>query len=85
MTPLEAVSEVVYLDLCDTLFGTWAQCVRREPAYARVARSLLSNLHGLYASQQACPQDYADTVRACLVRASRNHQRVNVPTSTATI
>lgn len=82
---LEAVSEVVYLDLCDTLFGTWAQCVRREPAYARVARSLLSNLQGLYANQQACPLAYADTVRACLVRASRNQPRLAVPTSTATV
>lgn len=85
MSQLESVSEVVYLDLCDTLFSTWAQCVRREPAYARIARGLLSNLHGLYARQQACPVDYADSVRACLVRASRNHQRVNVPTSTAAI
>lgn len=85
MTHLEAVSEVVYLDLCDTLFGTWTQCVRRDPSYARVARGLLANLHSLYAAQQACPQDYADSVRACLVRASRNQQRVNVPTSTATV
>lgn len=85
MSHLEAVSEVVYLDLCDTLFGTWAQSVRRNPAYARVARGLLANLHGLYANQQACPVDYADTVRACLVRASRNQYRLVVPTSTATI
>ena len=85
MSQLESVSEVAYLDLCDTLYSTWAQCVRREPAYARIARGLLSNLHGLYACQQACPQDYADTVRACLVRASRNQRRVNVPTSIATI
>lgn len=85
MSHLEATSEVVYLDLCDTLFGTWAQCVRRNPSYARVARGLLANLHSLYAAQQACPLAYADTVRACLVRASRNQQRVNVPTSAATI
>lgn len=82
---LEAVSEVIYLDLCDTLFSTWAQCVRRDPSYARTARGLLSNLHSLYASQQACPQDYADTARACLVRASRNQRRMAVPTSTATV
>lgn len=85
MSHLEAVSEIVYLDLCDTLFSTWAQCVRSEPAYARVARGLLSNLHGLYSSQQACPLAYADTVRACLVRASRNQHRLAVPTSTATM
>lgn len=85
MHSLESVSEVVYLDLCDTLFSTWAQCVRREPSYARVARGLLANLHSLYASQQACPVSYADTVRACLVRASRNHQRLVVPTNTATV
>lgn len=85
MSQLEAVSEIVYLDLCDTLFGTWAQCVRSNPSYARIARGLLSNLHRLYASQQACPVDYADTVRACLVRASANQQRVAVPSHTATI
>ena len=84
MSHLEAVSEQVYLDLCDTLFSTWAQSVRSKPAYARVARGLLSNLHGLYASQQACPVVYADTVRACLVRASRNQHRVVVPSHTAT-
>lgn len=82
---LEAVSETAYLDLCDTLFSTWAQCVRREPSYARIARGLLANLHSLYAKQQACPVDYADTVRACLVRASRNQHRLVVPTSTATV
>lgn len=85
MSHLESVSEVVYLDLCDTLFSTWAQCVRSNPSYARIARGLLSNLHGLYASQQACPVSYADTARACLVRASRNQHRLVVPTSTATI
>lgn len=82
---LEAVSETAYLDLCNTLFSTWAQCVRRDPSYARIARGLLANLHALYASQQACPVAYADIVRACLVRASRNQHRLAVPTSTATI
>ena len=85
MSHLEAVSETAYLDLCDTLYSTWAKCVRREPSYARIARGLLANLHSLYAAQQACPVDYADTVRACLVRASRNQQRVAVPSHTATI
>lgn len=85
MSNLEAVSETAYLDLCNTLYSTWAQTVRRNPSYARIARGLLSNLHSLYASQQACPVDYADTVRACLVRASRNQQRVAVPTSTAAV
>jgi hypothetical protein len=68
-------SETAYLDLCDLLFSTWAQTVRRAPNYARVARSLLSNVHALYANQQACPVDYADIVRSTLARAARHAPR----------
>lgn len=69
------VSESAYLELCELLFSTWAHTVRRAPSYARLARSLLSNTHALYASQQACPQDYADSVRATLARLTRHAPR----------
>ena len=68
-------SEQAYLDLCNLLFSTWAQTVRRAPAYARKTRSLLSNVHALYASQQACPVDYADSVRSTLARLTRHAPR----------
>lgn len=68
-------SEAAYLDLCSLLFSTWARTVKSRPNYARTARGLLSNTHALYASQQACPTDYADAVRSCLVRLQPSRNR----------
>lgn len=71
-------SESAYFDLCNLLFSVWAQTVRRAPSYARMARSLLSNTHALYASQQACPVAYADSVRATLARLTRHAPRAPI-------
>lgn len=68
-------SQAAYLELCDLLFSTWARTVRNRPNYARQARSLLSNTHALYASQQACPTDYADSVRAVIARLQPSRNR----------
>lgn len=64
-----------YIDLCDLLFSIWARTVRNRPNYARTARGLLSNTHALYASQQACPTEYADSVRSILVRLQPSRNR----------
>lgn len=68
-------SAQAYADLCDLLFSTWARTVRNRPNYARMARGLLSNTHALYASQQACPTEYADSVRAVIVRLQPSKHR----------
>ena len=73
-------SEAAYRELCNLLFSTWARTVRNRPNYARTARGLLANTHQLYASQQAAPLDYCDSVRSVLVRLqpTRNrHQQVS--------
>lgn len=69
------VSAQAYSDLCDLLFSTWARTVRNRPNYARAARGLLSNTHALYASQQACPTEYADSVRAVIARLQPSKHR----------
>ena len=68
-------SEAAYSDLCSLLFSTWARTVRKRPNYARMARGLLSNTHALYAAQQACPTEYADSVRSVLVRLQPSRNR----------
>ena len=68
-------SAQAYSDLCDLLFSAWARTVKSRPNYARTARGLLANLHALYASQQACPVEYADSVRAVLVRLQPSKHR----------
>ena len=68
-------SEAAYRELCNLLFSTWARTVRNRPNYARTARGLLSNTHALYASQQACPTEYADSVRSVLVRLQPSRNR----------
>ena len=68
-------SAQAYLELCDLLFSTWARTVRNRPNYARTARGLLSNTHALYASQQACPTEYADSVRAVIARLQPSRNR----------
>lgn len=68
-------SAQAYSDLCNLLFSTWARTVKSRPNYARTARGLLSNTHALYAAQQACPQEYADSVRAILVRLQPSRNR----------
>ena len=69
-------SEAAYRELCDLLFSTWARTVKSRPNYARTARGLLSNTHQLYASQQACPTEYADSVRAVVARLQPSRNRV---------
>ncbi len=64
-----------YLELCDLLFSAWARTVKSRPNYARTARGLLSNTHQLYAAQQACPTEYADSVRSVLVRLQPTRNR----------
>lgn len=68
-------SQAAYLELCDLLFSAWARTVKSRPNYARMARGLLSNTHQLYAAQQACPTEYADSVRAVLARLQPNRNR----------
>lgn len=68
-------SAQAYSDLCSDLFSIWARTVRNRPNYARTARGLLSNTHALYASQQACPTEYADSVRSVLVRLQPSRNR----------
>ena len=68
-------SQAAYLDLCSLLFSTWARTVKSRPNYARTARGLLSNTHALYAAQQACPTEYADSVRAVLARLQPSRNR----------
>ncbi len=68
-------SSQAYSELCDLLFSTWARTVKSRPNYARAARGLLSNTHQLYASQQACPTEYADSVRSILVRLQPSRRR----------
>lgn len=68
-------SAQAYLDLCDLLFSTWARTVRNRPNYARMARGLLANTHALYAAQQACPTDYADSVRSVMARLQPSRNR----------
>lgn len=68
-------SQAAYLDLCSLLFSTWARTVKSRPNYARTARGLLANTHALYAAQQACPTEYADSVRAVLVRLQPSRNR----------
>lgn len=68
-------SAQAYRELCDLLFSAWARTVKSRPNYARTARGLLSNTHALYASQQACPTEYADSVRAVLVRLQPSRNR----------
>ena len=68
-------SQAAYLELCDLLFSIWARTVRNRPNYARTARGLLSNTHALYAAQQACPTEYADSVRSVLVRLQPSKHR----------
>lgn len=68
-------SAQAYSDLCNLLFSAWARTVKSRPNYARMARGLLSNTHALYASQQACPTEYADSVRAVLVRLQPSKHR----------
>jgi hypothetical protein len=69
------VSAQAYAELCDLLFSTWARTVRNRPNYARTARGLLSNTHALYASQQACPTEYADSVRSVIARLQPSRNR----------
>ena len=68
-------SAQAYSDLCNLLFSTWARTVRNRPNYARTARGLLTNTHALYAAQQACPTEYADSIRAVLVRLQPTRTR----------
>lgn len=68
-------SAQAYSELCDLLFSTWARTVKSRPNYARAARGLLSNTHALYASQQACPTEYADSVRAVIARLQPSRNR----------
>ncbi len=68
-------SQVAYLDLCNLLFSAWARTVKSRPNYARTARGLLANTHALYAAQQACPTEYADSVRSVLARLQPSHNR----------
>ena len=68
-------SAQAYSELCSELFSTWARTVKSRPNYARMARGLLSNTHQLYASQQACPTEYADSIRAVLVRLQPTRNR----------
>ena len=68
-------SAQAYSDLCDLLFSTWARTVKSRPNYARTARGLLSNTHALYAAQQACPTEYADSVRAVVARLQPSKHR----------
>lgn len=68
-------SAQAYSELCSLLFTTWARTVRNRPNYARTARGLLSNTHALYAGQQACPTEYADSVRAVLGRLQPSRNR----------
>lgn len=68
-------SQAAYFELCELLFSIWARTVRNRPQYARQARGLLSNTHALYASQQACPTEYADSVRGVLVRLQPSRNR----------
>lgn len=70
-----AHSAQAYSELCTLLFSTWARTVRNRPNYARAARGLLANTHALYASQQACPTDYADSVRSVIVRLQPSKHR----------
>lgn len=69
-------SAQAYAELCDTLFSIWARTVRNRPNYARQARGLLSNTHALYAAQQACPTEYADSVRTVIARLQPSRNRV---------
>ena len=69
-------SQAAYLELCSILFSTWARTVRNRPNYARTARGLLSNTHALYAAQQACPTEYADSVLAVIARLQPSRNRV---------
>lgn len=64
-----------YSELCSLLFSIWARTVKSRPNYARTARGLLSNTHALYASQQACPTEYADSVRAVIARLQPSRNR----------
>jgi len=68
-------SAQAYSELCDLLFSTWARTVKSRPNYARTARGLLSNTHALYAAQQACPTEYADSVRAVIARLQHSKHR----------
>ena len=68
-------SAQAYSELCSELFSTWARSVKSRPNYARTARGLLSNTHALYAAQQACPTEYADSVRSILVRLQPSKHR----------
>lgn len=69
------VSAQAYSETCDLLFSAWARTVKSRPNYARTARGLLVNMHALYASQQACPTEYADSVRAVLARLQPSKHR----------
>ena len=69
------VSAQAYSELCDLLFSAWARTVKSRPNYARTARGLLSNTHALYASQQACPTEYADSVRSVIARLQPSKHR----------
>jgi hypothetical protein len=69
------VSSQAYSELCDLLFSIWARTVRNRPNYARMARGLLANTHALYAAQQACPTEYADSVRAVVGRLQPSRNR----------
>lgn len=68
-------SQAAYLELCSLLFSTWARTVKSRPNYARTARGLLANTHALYAAQQACPTEYADSVRAVIARLQPSRRR----------
>lgn len=68
-------SAKAYSELCELLFSIWARTVRNRPDYARAARGLLANTHALYASQQACPTEYADSVRAVIARLQPSRNR----------
>lgn len=68
-------SQAAYLELCDLLFSIWARTVKNRQNYARMARGLLANTHQLYASQQACPTEYADSVRAVIARLQPSRNR----------
>jgi len=69
------VNSQAYSELCDHLFRIWARTVKSRPNYARTARGLLANTHALYASQQACPTEYADSVRAVVARLQPSRNR----------
>ena len=68
-------SAQAYSELCDLLFSVWARTVKSRPNYARTARGLLANTHALYASQQACPAEYADSVRSVIARLQPSKHR----------